>query len=99
MAATECPSLLPGSLKDRIQVMHQILEMMQKTKNNHIDTLKYLQERGTQNVRAHEPDGQNDDGWDAPDDNEEEKRRISARLAGKTKHDYNQLNRRGFQKY
>ena len=99
MAASQCPSLLPGSLKERIQVMHQVLEMMQKTKNNHIDTLKYLQERGTQHVRAHEPDDENDGGWDAPNDNEEERRRISARLAGKSKHDYNQLNRRGFQEY
>ena len=78
--------------------MHQVLDMMQKTKNHHIDTLKHLQGRGTQLAKeTHEHDDKIDAGWDRPDDNEQKRRRTSDRLAGKSKHDYNQLHRRGFQ--
>ena len=80
--------------------MHQVLDMMQKTKNHHIDTLRHLQGRGTQQPReALEHDDATDDGWDHPDDDEQERRRTSNRLAGKSKHDYNQLHRHGFQGY
>ena len=72
MAASQCPSLLPGTLRERIELMHQVLDMMQKTKNNHIDTLKYLQGRGTQQAKeTQEHDDENDAGWDRPDDNEQ----------------------------
>ena len=93
VAATQCPSVLPGSRKDRIMMMRQILEMMENKKKEHTATLKYLQDRN--NVRD-EHDDQDVDSWDAPDDNEEERRRISNRLQNKTKHDYHKMNRRGF---
>ena len=38
VAASQYPSLLPGSLKERIAVMHQVLDMMAETKNHHIET-------------------------------------------------------------
>ena len=100
IAASQYPSLLPGTIKERIEIMHQVLDMMQQTKNHHIDTLKHLQGRGTQQAKeTHEHDDENDAGWDRPDDDEQERRRISNRLAGKSRHDYNQLHRRGFQEY
>ena len=74
-------------------MMRQILEMMENKKKEHTATLKYLQDRN--NVRD-EHDDQDVDSWDAPDDNEEERRRISSRLQNKTKHDYHKMNRRGF---
>ena len=102
VAASQCPSLLPGTLKDRIEIMHQVLDMMQQTKNHHIDTLKHLQGRGPQHTRqTHEHDDENGAGWDRHDDDDDEqgRNRFSKRLAGKSRHDYNQLNKRGFQEY
>ena len=102
VAASQCPALLPGNLKDRIGMMHQVLNMMQQTKNKHIDTLKHLQDRGTQHARQN-PRHDNGNGaeWNHHDDEDDEqgRNRFSRRLAGKSRHDYNQLNNRGFQEY
>ena len=94
VAASQCPALLPGNLKDRIGMMHEVLSMMHETKNRHIDTLKQLQ-HARQNP-GH--DNGIDAGWNHPDDDDEQgTNRYSRRLANKSRLDYNQINNRGFQ--
>ena len=94
VAASQCPALLPGNLKDRIGMMHEVLSMMHETKNRHIDTLKHLQ-HARQNP-GH--DNGIDAGWNHPDDDDEQgTNRYSRRLANKSRLDYNQINNRGFQ--
>ena len=98
VAASQYPSLLPGILKERIAVMHQVLDMMAETKNHHIETLKHLQIKTKQNAKeTHEHDDEDNAGWDRPDVDEQERRRISDRLAGKNRHDYSKLHRHGFE--
>ena len=95
MAATECPELLPGDLKDRINKMKEILELMETTKNKHIETLRYLQQRPHQNVEGHGHD--NNSGWEDEDEGEVQQRhRVSSRLANKDRLDYRTINKRGF---
>ena len=97
VAASQYPSLLPGTLKQRIKLMHQVLEMMDKTKRARFDTLRHLQERGAQQPReALEHGNANNDGWNHLEVDEQEKRRTSNRLAGKSKLDYNQLHKHGY---
>ena len=77
--------------------MHQVLEMMDKTKRARFDTLRHLQERGAQQPReALEHGNATNDGWNHLEVDEQEKRRTSNRLAGKSKLDYNQLHKHGY---
>ena len=98
MAATQCPELLPGDMKDKIKNMREILDLMETTKSKHLETLRYLQRRPHQNVEDHGHDNNSNSGWDDDDDDGQvqQSHRASNRLANKDRLDYRTINRRGF---
>ena len=101
MAATQCPELLPGDMKEKIKNMKEVLDLMETTKSKHLETLRYLQNRPHQSVEDLGHDNSSNSGWDDHDDDGQvqQSHRASNRLANKDRLNYKTINRRGFQEY
>ena len=104
MAATQCPELLPGDMKDKIKNMKEILDLMETKKHKHLKTLRWLQRQPHQNVEDLGHDNNSNSGWDDEDDDDDDNgqvqqgHRASNRLANKNRIDYRAMNKRGFNK-
>ena len=104
MAATQCPELLPGDMKDKIKNMKEILDLMETRKHKHLKTLRWLQRQPHQTVEDLGHDNHSNSGWDDEDDDDDDNgqvqqgHRASNRLANKDRLDYRAMNKRGFNK-
>merc|ERR1711954_187793 len=70
VAASQCPQLLPGNTKEKIKSMREILDLMEEKKQDHLETLQWLQRQPHYKIR----NPGNDDGstsWDDDEDDEE----------------------------
>ena len=70
ISASQCPQLLPGNTKEKIKSMKEILGLMEEKKQDHIETLQWLQKQPHHKIK--ELVNENGSGaWDTIDDNEE----------------------------
>ena len=69
VAASQCPQLLPGSTKEKISSMKEILELIEEKRQEHMETLDWLQKQPQHKLR--ELVTANDEGaWDTAEDEE-----------------------------
>merc|ERR1712055_632275 len=70
IAASQCPQLLPGDNKEKIKSMKEILDLMEEKKQDHIETLQWLQKQPHHKIK--ELVNENGNGaWDTVEDDEE----------------------------
>ena len=71
VTASMCPQLLPGSTKEKILSMKEILELIEEKRQEHIETLEWLQKQPHHKIR--ELVNANDNGaWDTAEDEEDD---------------------------
>ena len=69
VSASQCPQLLPGNTQEKIKSMKEILELMEEKKQDHIETLQWLQKQPHHKITVLV--NENDNGaWDTEEDDE-----------------------------
>ena len=71
ISASQCPQLLPGNTKEKIKCMNEILGLMEEKKQDHIETLQWLQKQPPHKIK--ELVNENDNSaWDTVEGDEED---------------------------
>merc|ERR1719370_1871852 len=70
IAASQCPQLLPGDNKQKINSMKEILDLMEEKKQNHIQTLQWLQKQPLHKIKELVKENGNG-AWDTVENDEE----------------------------
>ena len=91
VAATHYPALLSKDMRTRLVLMQDVLAMMNRTKAHHRRVLKQLQDDSEE-----KDEEENGDSWKEKDEDEAERRRISARLQSKPRKNYKLFHKFGY---
>ena len=91
VAVTHYPALLSKDVKTRLVLMNDVLTMMNQTRAHHRRILKQFQDDSEE-----KDEEENDDSWEDKDEDEAERRRISARLQSKPRKNYNLFHKFGY---
>ena len=70
IAASQCPQLLPGDNKQKINSMKEILDLMEEKKQDHIQTLQWLQKQPLHKIKELVKENGNG-AWDTVENDEE----------------------------
>ena len=70
ISASQCPQLLPGNTKEKIKCMNEILGLMEEKKQDHIETLQWLQKQPQHKIKELVSENDNS-AWDTVESNDE----------------------------